>query len=788
MSIVHRMYGSIDGARATVLLLAMAVLAAGPVSASSPWVGRPLREMIEDLRAQGLGILYSSDLVRDDMRVAVEPQEHEPLARLRETLAPFGLTTRDVSGHRYAIVVAPKRARESPPADHASPTERSVDEILVQGHSSRDINGPAAEPKTDIPRLESPGSLSVISTSQPSGRRNSQTLTEMLAYTAGVTGEEGAANLTDDILVMRGFPVERMFVDGMVRQMSSLNFAAEPYGLERLEVLKGPVSALFGQMTPGGIVNAVTKRPTETPLQEVQAQAGRFDRAQLATDFSGPLDDTGRWLYRVTALGRGSNSSVDFVRNDRRYLAPAVTWRYSDRSSFTLLTSYQRNEASYYNGLPPQGTVRLNPNGIIPARRNPGEPGDSLEAVGKSVSGIFEHRVDDRWSLRQSLRYARFESHSRTTWNLGFEEDLRTLDRIAAAGHTHDDAFTLDNQLLGLFGTRGIEHRLLVGIDYQYLRHDERYRYGAASPLDLFAPIYRREPAGPLTDFYGQADRSMQLGLYVSDQVKISGKWVLLLGGRYDENRHETGDGSRDARVQQESRAATHRLGWVYLADNGLAPYMSFSDSFEPTIGLDENLTPYRPSIGRQYEVGLKYMPDAQPLLLTAAVYDLRRRNAPSPYPQNLDLDIQKGDIRSRGVELEARIELTPQLNLAATYTHTDAIVTRSTDPGEIGTRRGGVPRETATLWITHASGDMHVGFGARYLGRSLGLFDTSLQTRPFTVADVSLGYAFGRWNFALFGNNVFDQRYVEACSYGCFYGPRREIVGSVAYRWESNR
>lgn len=766
---------------ATALLLLTVTLWARPVAASS-WVGRPLREMIEDARAHGLAVLYSTDLIGDPMHVTVEPRALDPVSRLQETLAPFGLTLRRLPNSGYAIVSDPALARKTPPPEKPASTEQILDEILVQSHLSRNARG-ATEPKTGIPALESPGSISVIPVS-PMAERNPQTLTEMLAYTAGVIGEEGAANRSDDLLLMRGFPVERVFVDGMIRKMSSLDFTTEPYGLERVEVLKGPVSALFGQMEPGGIVNAITKRPSETRLHELQVQTGSFAQTRFAADSSGPLDKDGKWLFRMTALGRNSQTSVDFTADNRRYLAPAVTWRISDRSSFTLLTSYQRDETNYHVGLPGAGTVDFNPNGIIPTSRNPGEPSDFLTASGGAASGLFESRLDDAWTLRQSIRYSGFNTNFRTTWNDGFEADQRTLDRELEAGSSRDDAFTVDNQLLGIFRGNHLEHRLLIGLDYQNLVHRSRSQRATASPLDIFAPVYGG-PVGPLSPSCGEDAQSAQLGLYVSDQLKLNDKWVWLFGGRFDTVRHEIRDALSETRIRQNDRAVTRRVGWVYRASNGLAPYMSFSDSFEPTVGLDSNQLPYKPTNGRQYEAGIRYAPDAQPFLITTAIYDLRKRREPIPDPRFDVSNLQKGESRSRGIELETRLDLTPRFNLAATYAHTEATIIKGASAEGRARRRAGVPRETATLWMNYSLRDVRIGLGARYVGRSPGTFDLSTDTHSFTVADLFVGYTAGRWNLALFGNNIFDERYVEACHYGCFYGRRREIVGSVAYRWE---
>lgn len=272
-------------------------------------------------------------------------------------------------------------------------------------------NRGATATKTDTPIIQTPQSISVVTRDRMEAQ-NAQSVSDALRYTAGVVAESNGPDPREDRVILRGIET---FSSGPQYRDGLRDFAfngqggivMEPYGLERIEVLRGPASVLYGQGTPGGLINLITKLPTQIPLYEIQLQYGSFDRKQAAFDLSGPIDDEGRFLYRLTGLARDADSQIDFVTDDRVYFAPALTWQPSNATSLRLLASYQKNERGQgYQALPRVGTLVPGRNGFIATDRFVGEPGfDRFDQERTSLGYEFEHHLNSAWSLRQNFRW-----------------------------------------------------------------------------------------------------------------------------------------------------------------------------------------------------------------------------------------------------------------------------------------------------------------------------------------------------------------------------------------------
>lgn len=656
----------------------------------------------------------------------------------------------------------------------------------------------AAGTKTDTPIIETPQSISVVGAQQIRDQK-AQSLQEALGYTPGLMpGIVAKSGMFEDTMSIRGFEANPQtgsyYRDGMRYMINQYNGKQEPYGLERIEVLRGPSSVLYGAAAPGGIVNSVSKRPPSERIGELNLDAGSFDRRQISGDVGGPLDDAGKWSYRLTGLFRDSKQFVDYSRDDRTYLAPALTWRPSDATSLTLLANYQRSKTIYPPAVPVTGSLRDNPNGEIPRRRFLGEPNhNTFDLASTSVALLFEHAFDDTLKIRQSLRQYDADLRMRYVLLQG-DVDARTQRRVARSARGFDDhttVFTSDTNVEKRFATGPVAHTVLAGFDYTRSTYNSDRLRGNLPAIDAYNPVYQ---AGEVVALPWQQRRNKEhrLGIYVQDQLKIHDKVVVLLGGRRDqaraENRllHAPGSDSSD-----RDSAFTGRAGMVYLADNGLAPYVSFSQSFEPTSGRDRNDNRYIPSRGRQVEVGVRYQPAGQDMTLSAGVFDLVRKNVFTPDPQDPAFLVQTGEVRSRGIELEARARVTPAVDLIAAYTYTNAKVTASNLPGEKG-ERFNTPRHVASLWAdAHlaqwVAPGVKVGAGLRHVSaRPDRPSSGSLGGPGYTLVDVRLGYETGPWAYALNVTNLADKTYIPSICYNglCDYGEPRRIIGTVSYRW----
>lgn len=640
--------------------------------------------------------------------------------------------------------------------------------------------------KTDTPIIETPQSISVVTRDQITDI-HAQSLRDVLGYTAGVIATEADDRLTDTF-VLRGFQISgSTFRDGM-RYMSNIyDGTQEPYGMERVEVLRGASSVLFGQAAPGGIINVVSKLPTREELHEIKAETGSNDRHQLATDHGGALTDT--LSYRFTALQRRSDTTTDHVPDDRTYIAPSLTWQPDDATSLTLLASYQKSRTAYVYGLPAEGTVLPNPNGHISRHTFTGEPGyDKSVITAWDIGYRFEHAFNDDLKVRQNLRYFESENDMPSVWLDSFIDPQMTTVARGAQDRVDDSRnFVVDTQLEARFHHQRVEQTVLAGVDYgdRHLQTD-RYDYDL-TPLNVFNPVYggtftARGPAP-----FSSRNRTRQSGIYLQDQIKFDEKWVLLLGGRQDWAKQKEDALYGNDRSRQDSDAFTTRVGLVYLADNGLAPFVSYSESFEPQAGRSRAGQDFDPTEGEQYEIGIRYQPPGSNALYSAALYQLTRSNVLTTDPVNTNFQVQTGEIRSHGLELEAKADIGSNASVTASYAYTQAEVTKS-NSGNEGQKTGGMPRNMFSVWGDYrfgqvGPGELRAGTGVRYVDEVPGLFSTRIVAPSYTLVDAMLGYAMGPWDLTLNVTNLTDEDYLSY-TYAAFYGAERQVTAGVAYRW----
>lgn len=646
----------------------------------------------------------------------------------------------------------------------------------------------ATATKTDTPLSETPQAVSVI-TADRMRDQGAQTVQDALRYTAGVRGETYGLDSRGDWSTVRGTdPV--VFQDGMQQTFGYYASARpDPFTLERIEVLKGPASVLYGQGSVGGIINLVTKRPLDTRHGEIQFQAGNYDRAQLAADLTGPLNEDKTLLYRLVAIGRDSGTQVDKVDDDRYVLMPSLTWRPNSQFEWTLLANLQKDETgSTTQFLPHAGTVLPAPAGLprIPVDVFMSEPGfDEYDTEQRALTSLLTYRPNDVWTLRQNLRYADSEVSYQTIYPR-FRPQLQPngdIDRVFWVAKPDLKYWTVDHQAQANLEQGRLKQTLLAGIDFQHAVTNRRWAYGAAGTLNLYNPVYGNFTPPAASAFVDDPENTIrQTGFYVQDQLTWDDRWIVVLGLRHDRAENET-----EGNPTQRDDAITKRLALMYKADNGLSPYLSYAESFEPTIGLNGDGKAFKPLRGEQYELGVKYEPAEGFGLINAAIYDLREENRKAPDPNNPLNQLQTGEARTRGLELEAVLHAARNWDLIATYSYTDSEVLEGTNAGK---NLPSVPEHMASLWSQHrfSIGEMtgfRGGFGVRYIGTSWDGTDT-LATPSQTLVDAMVGYDVGAWSFALNVNNLTDKTYYTTCLArgDCFVGNRRTVVGTASYRF----
>lgn len=671
----------------------------------------------------------------------------------------------------------------------------------------------ATATKTDTPIEKTPQSISVV-TREEMDMRQPQTVKEALSYTPGVFATRGSSN-TYDVVSIRGFTSPstvntNQYLDGLRLQGNNYSeVSMDPYFLERAELIRGPVSVLYGNSNPGGVVSMVSKRPTTEPLREIQFKAGSRSLFQTGFDFSDALDDNGVYSYRLTGLAFSQNAQQESVKANRYAIAPSFSWRPDDKTDFTFLSNFQSDpNAGYYGWLPRTGTVvpYVDANGQshkLPTDFNEGDPDNKMQRRQQMVGYSFAHAFDDTFTVRQNLRYAHVNTMYRSVYGFGMTEQPGILKRSYVRSDEDLTNFGVDTQLESKFDTGPVAHTLLTGVDYLRSRNDVDAQYGDADPLNLNNGGATPSAIYPYGDKYQVVNRLEQTGLYVQDQAEWN-QWVLTLGGRYDfakssVHTRKTSYADTSDNVNRDE-AFTWRGGINYLFDNGISPYFSYSESFEPNAGRSLEGIAFDPSRGKQYEAGVKYVPSDKPIVVTASVFQITKDKNLTADPRNANFSTMGGEIRSRGFELEAKAALTANIDMTAAYSYTDAEYTEDTNFQ--GKRPAEIPRNMASLWMDYtfhetALSGLTMGAGVRYVGNTSSFYTTAdkvnqtFNVPSYTVADATVKYDLARVGLpgssvGVNVTNLFNREYVSSCyrDYACYWGAERQVIATATFRF----
>ncbi|RKP51973.1 TonB-dependent siderophore receptor [Pararobbsia silviterrae] len=640
--------------------------------------------------------------------------------------------------------------------------------------------------KTDSAIITNPQSISTITRDQMDDQ-GVQTVDQALRYTSAVYTEDSTDTRFDQIHA-RGFDVDS-YLDGLAL-FQSPRFATpriDPYLLDRIDVLLGPSSVLYGQGNPGGLVNFVSKQPTDTPYHEIMLQAGNHDSYELGFDFSGPLDPNGTVLYRVTGLGRDASTQVSDIKDERIAIAPSVTIRPDRDTQLTVQAGYQRDpEGGLFNVITSSGTLYANPNGRLGPDQYFGDPNtDGMQRTQYWIGYQFDHSFNDVWSVSQNVRYLHIDqNYYQTSVTSPLAADNATAYMWGNVDDETQSQFEVDTHAQAKFSTADIQHTVLFGIDYRHVVGGDNMANAIVGTLNLFDPDYAS--LATLTPNTRLDYALTQVGLYGQDELRYR-NWVLTLGMREDWSRTEQ---TQDTTYEHANDSAfTWRAGLAYEFSNGIVPYVSYAKSFEPVLGATEDGTPFRPTTGEQYEIGLRYQPKGYAAYFRLAAYDLRQKNVETTDPNNPDFEVQTGQVRSRGIEAEAHANITEALKVIASYAYLDQRVTEDTSLE--GTRPTIAPRHNAAFWgdYTMQGGPLrNLGFGTgvRYMSDTEGSSTDTFQVPARVLVDAAVHYDLQKWRLGVNVNNLFNREYISYCtnSFFCYWGATRSIVGTARYQW----
>ncbi len=757
--------------------------AAAPAVATLSVPAGPLENAILTLgRQANLRMLYPSAITKGKTTAGVRG----PLsvsAAVTQLLAGSGLSFTTTESNTVRIFDPATTQQEA----NGNGGSTVLETVVVQGSGNEGVAGIVeskgyvaksgrSATKTNMKVAETAQSVSVVSRKQLDDRQP-QNLKEAIDYTPGARSGAYGTEPRFDTFKLRGIDLTYtgVFRDGL-RQISSPNglFRLEPYGMEAATVLRGPAASIYGASSSGGIVDIVSKRPTEERVREVELQYGSYGRVQGAFDLSGPVTDDGSVLYRLTGVARDARNEVKAIKDDRVMIAPAVTWKPDEGTKFTVLGEYMDSTTGGT-----WGYVNTYNSNYVSTGATPVYSGDArfndFDQKQWRIGYELEHEINDTLTLHHKLRYS--DLSTRQEW----------VDS-SYPGIVYEDnkGLATDTYLEAEFQTGAAQHKLIGGIDYSFMEYTSRQGDGP----NRFTPTSTYVPAIN----YVETQKQSSIGLYVQDQIELDA-WRIGLGLRHDW--HDSDYTSAGTGGSRNDSVTTGRASIGYVTSWNVMPYISYGTSYFANTGviLTGTQSQANPTRGKQYEIGVKYEIPDQNILLSAAYFDIRQEDA-SLYDTNT-MSLRQLDLHSRGIEFEVTASLDNGLSFTGGYSYNDVEITKQT-PATVGNQLNSSPYHMFSLWADYEvqSGPLEglgVGAGVRYVGSSFGddAHTRVINNGARTFVDAALRYDLGKLNDAMEGvklqvnaTNLLDE-VNQVCTTGyCLFDEGRKLVASVKYNF----
>nr|WP_314641836.1 TonB-dependent siderophore receptor [uncultured Pseudomonas sp.] len=762
----------------------------------------PLASTLNQIASQaGLALSLNPSLAAGKTSAPVKGQ-YDVASALREALRGTGLQLEQSSAGTYSLAAIPEGTLALPETAVIGVQNTESAWGPVEGYVATRT---AAGSKTDTALVEAPRSISVA-TRQQMEDRNVQNLDDAVRYMPGIVASSYGSDTRADWLRVRGFEPTQ-FLDGLpLPKGTYANPKQETWNLDRLALLRGPASSVYGQTPPGGLLDMVSRRPSAEDSHEIQLQYGSDNQRQINFASTGKIDDEGQFLYSLSGVVRDSGTQIDHVDNKRYNIAPSLTWNIDEDTSFTLLTQFTRDDTGITSQfLPVQGTKIDMPFGKVSHHKNLGDPDwEYYDRTYYALGYAFEHRLNDVWQFKQNLRYTKsdlsFQGLTVGSYPFTQVDNEGNVGRTSTIVDEDISQFAVDNNFQADFATGDVRHTLLLGLDHQRSNTNYTSIFGDGLTTNVNNPIYGQPIVRPprSTAFYDYNQKTYQTGLYVQDQMALD-QWRLTVGGREDWVHTSTEFFNKgDATNTQRDKAFSGNAAISYVFDSGFVPYLSYAESFQPTTGASASSTEsFKPTEGKQWELGIKYQPPGSNTLLSAAVYDLTQKNVSVTTTVGATpITSQTGEVKVRGLELEAVSDVTENLKIIAAYTLAKSEVQKGDYKGN---RLQLMPNQQASLWAdytwhTGVLDGFGIGAGARYTGNTYGdQGNTWLgKADAYTVFDAAVHYDLGRLDNSLKGaslalnaTNLLDKDYISTCdSFYCYYGDQRSVVASATYKW----
>jgi iron complex outermembrane receptor protein len=709
--------------------------------------------------AAGIAEITVSNVDANNIRLTVTAETGVPTVELFDSDEGlvFGVTSTATTGQQPATSPQQTKPQDNP----------AIELQVTAPPDTYRVNNTSVGTKTDTPLRDIPQTINVVPR-QVIEDQASQNLGDVLRN-LGIGNSQNTSRVADSASI-RGFqirPDNGTLKNGLRDPEAGRAFGTNLNNIERVEVLKGPASVLYGQLPPGGAINLVTKQPLSDPYYSVGFKIGSYSEYEPSIDFSGPLTPDKSLLYRFNASYKNSSSFVDFQNIERIFIAPVITWQPSSSTKLTIEGDYQNSRVNAEPGLPAVGTILPNQYGKIPRSRYLGEPSiDGSRYVESRIGYNFEQRLGNNWSLNNAFRFSALNALYSNATSGTLSNDQRTYTRRIQSIYPFTFSnFAQDTNVVGNVKTGSIEHKLLFGVDYAHNVLSNFGSYGRTmGSIDIFNPVYGQipGPTPPRTLPYIKTFTE-NLGFYFQDQLALTNNLKLVLGGRED----FVSSGLQFLSSSEQSDSAfSPRVGIVYQLIEPISLYASYSRSFEQETGVDFNNNTFKPTRGTQYEVGVKTDWLNNKLSAILSLYDLTKTNVTTADPFHENYSIQIGEQRSRGIELYVTGELAPGWNIIGSYNYTDARVTKD-NTYKVGTLLDGVPENSASLWTTYIIPNgswkgFGGGIGINYAGDRQADLNNNLTLPSYVTADAALYYRANELQVALNFKNIFDTLYYQ--------------------------
>jgi iron complex outermembrane recepter protein len=680
----------------------------------------------------------------------------------------------------------------TPGAAGAAGTAEESIRIVATGEQEESyaVDDVTTATRTDTPLRDIPQSIQVVPRQVIEDQQVNR-VSEALRNVSGVQTDDSFGGTLDRVNI-RGFQADVFLENGFRRSALSSRGTLDTNLIDRIEVLKGPASVLFGNLEPGGVVNIITESPLPFPQYILEGSVGSFGFLQPSVDFTGPLNEEGTVLYRINALYERSDGFRDYDRDvSRVVVAPSLLWNISDRTSLTFDIAYLDDERPFDRGIPAIGDRVAD----VPRERILQDQ-DSVATTNElAASYRLQHRFSENWTLNHGFRFVGVDTFD---FRLDSAEvdDSGNLQRTWRSNDDYDENYSLQTNIVGEFSTGSIEHTLLFGVDFDRLTSagsQRRLPENPSFPINIFTGETDSAVRPGLSDLTlvvrNGNQRQDSVGIYIQDQIAFTDNLKMLIGGRFDLYDLRSFDATSNTTTEDTVNRFTPRIGVVYQPNEEISLYTSYSQAFNPNIfdlTVDGELL--EPETSEQFEVGVRGEFLNGRLIANLAAYNITKQNVAAPNPADSSFSLAVGEIRSRGIELDVTGEILPGWNLITSYAYTDAEVTEATFVSE-GNRPDNVAEHSGSFWTTYEirQGNLEglgFGLGLFVVGDRFGDFENTYILPSYVRADAAVYYRRDNWRVALNFQNLFDEsyiRYSEGYREANSPGDPFTVIGSIA-------